>query len=663
MSINPMGMGAGMDINSMVSKIVNAERLPKQQRIDSERTQIDTSISAYGRLRESLDTMKMLMTNFRQEEAFAARTVESTDDTVISANATTKAIAGKYAVDVLQLAQSHKVASDVIPEDAKFGEGKLQVSMGDDSFTVNVSKNSRLIDVVRGINNSSDNLGVRASIINDVNGPRMILASDQSGAEHAIRVSVDAPTGDPLKQLEYKTLEDRVKALEKARSEAQALIAPPGEQDGQTIASSTENVEDEKGQDKGIDPQSLDADGVQDNKPLLPEDIDGDGIISPQELELAKSASRGKPEDTIPGWTGSASGTLLDSYQFPEPELDAEAIKKSAQVPGWSAQASGTLTDSYVTPSEAQAALDAELAEEKAKVDQAVKDGSMTPEQAKAMERAKLPPEEQARLEKIDQAQAALVDAQQSFDNYRGMTEVQAAQDSLVMLDGVAQLSSDNNVIEDAIEGVDITIKGTTAPGEKPAEIGVEYARDQVRNDIEQFVAAYNQFYQISKDLSSVDPVTGEKGPLAGDSIVRTAESRLKRVFSTDIEQAPEDIKSLTEFGITTTRQGNLEINYDMLNRQVNNNFNKLGEFFGGKDGFSKKVEDAIHSMTGMTGSIQTREKSLVERNYRLSDDQVALDRRMDNLEERTHASFSAMQDATGKMQSQLAGMMSAMGG
>ncbi len=59
MSLGPMGMNTGFDINSMVSKIVSSERVPKQQRIDNERAGIDTSISAYGRLRESLDTMKI----------------------------------------------------------------------------------------------------------------------------------------------------------------------------------------------------------------------------------------------------------------------------------------------------------------------------------------------------------------------------------------------------------------------------------------------------------------------------------------------------------------------------------------------------------------------------------------------------------------------------
>ncbi|MFH4570747.1 flagellar filament capping protein FliD [Vibrio diabolicus] len=663
MSLGPLGMSGGMDINSMVSKIVDAERVPKQQRIDNERTTINASISAYGRLRESLDTMKNLMANFRQEKAFAVRTVETTDDNIVSATATTDAIAGKYAIDVLQLAQSHKVASDVLPEDAKFGPGKLQISLGDDTFNVNVRSSSKLADVVRGINGSKDNPGVRASLINDVEGPRLILASNLSGKEYQIRVSVEADKGNPLKYFEYQTLEDRVNALEEARSAAEEVLGPlqfpeqPVELDanGNPLPPEEQKAA-ENGQDDGSQ-EPISAAGAEAAK------------AGQEAIDEANRRASLRPEDRIPGWTETASGTLLDSYEEPELELDEKAIEKAPDVPGWSNAASGTLTDSYVTTKEAKQLLEQEKAEieqkiasEKQALDAKVERGELTEEQAKQIHRAKLDPQERERLEKIDEAEAKIAKAQSAFEEYLGMTEVQAGQDSEVLLDGVAKLSSHNNVIEDAIEGVDLTLKGKSEPNKPPAEIGVEYDRQSVRNDIENFVAAYNSFYQTSQALASVDPVTGQKGPLSGDSTVRSADSRLKSVFSTQIDKAPENLKSLTEFGITTTRQGTLEINYDMLDRQLNNNFNELEKFFGGNTGFAKRVEDAIHGITGITGSIRTREKSLTEQNYRLSDDQAALDRRMESLEKRTHAKFTAMQDATGKMQGQLGALMSALG-
>ncbi|MCW8347660.1 flagellar filament capping protein FliD [Vibrio sp. ZSDZ65] len=650
MNMGPIGMSSGMDINSMVSKIVNAERVPKQQRIDYERTKIDSSISAYGRLRESLDTMKNLMANFRQEKAFAVRSVDTSEESIVTATASTEAIAGKYAVDVLQLAQSHKVASDVVPEDARFGPGKLQISLGEDSFDLSLGKNSKLIDVVRAINGSRDNPGIRASVIKDMNGPRLIVAANQSGAEKSILINVEAEPGDDLYRFEYKTIEQRVKQLEHAQSEALALLGLPPQD-------SVESAQDAVTSD---DPsaQAQQAESTQAEEGSQVKDSEQANDDANQK---GKEANSGRPEDTIPGWTETASGTLMDSYQAPEPELDEKALEKSKEVPGWSNTASGTLTDSYVTPKEAQAKLEQELEAEKAAIAKAVAEGDMTEAEAKKLEREKLTPEERERIEKVETAQAELAEAQRSLQIYKGMAEVQSAQDSIVVLDGVAELASSNNVIEDAIEGVDLTLKGTTQPGERPAEIGVEYDRQSVRADIEQFVAAYNQFYQVSADLAKVDPATGQVGPLSGDSVVRSADSRLKSVFSSAVEGAPDDLKTLTEFGITTTRQGNLEINYQMLDKQLNNNFNKLEDFFGGNNGFAKKVEDAIHSMTGVTGSIRTREKSLTERNYSLNDDQTTLNRRMEGLEKRTHDKFAAMQDATGKMQSQLAGMMNAL--
>ncbi|ALR92145.1 flagellar filament capping protein FliD [Vibrio sp. Vb5031] len=664
MSLGPLGMSGGMDINSMVSKIVDAERVPKQQRIDNERTTINASISAYGRLRESLDTMKNLMANFRQEKAFAVRTVETTNDNIVSATATTDAIAGKYAIDVLQLAQSHKVASDVLPEDAKFGPGKLQISLGDERFNIDVRSRSKLIDVVRGINGAKDNPGVRASLINDVEGPRLILASNLSGKDHQIRVSVEAEKGNPLKYFEYQTLEDRVNALEEARSAAEDVLGP--------LKFPEQPAEELDANGNPLPPEEQKAaDDVQDDESQAPISAAGaEAAKAGQEaIDEANRRASLRPEDRIPGWTETASGTLLDSYEEPELELDEKAIEKAPDVPGWNNAASGTLTDSYVTTKEAKQLLEQEKAEieqkiasEKQALDEKVARGELSEAQAKQIHRAKLDPQERERLEKIDEAEAKIAKAQSAFEEYLGMTEVQAGQDSEVLLDGVAKLSSHNNVIEDAIEGVDLTLKGKSEPNKPPAEIGVEYDRQSVRNDIENFVAAYNSFYQTSQALASVDPVTGQKGPLSGDSTVRSADSRLKSVFSTRIDKAPENLKSLTEFGITTTRQGTLEINYDMLDRQLNNNFNELEKFFGGNTGFAKRVEDAIHGITGITGSIRTREKSLTEQNYRLSDDQAALDRRMESLEKRTHAKFTAMQDATGKMQGQLGALMSALG-
>ncbi|MCA2486524.1 flagellar filament capping protein FliD, partial [Vibrio alginolyticus] len=208
----------------------------------------------------------------------------------------------------------------------------------------------KLIDVVRGINGAKDNPGVRASVINDVEGPRLILASNLSGKDHQIKVSVEAERGNPLKYFEYQTLEDRVNALEEARAAAEEVLGPlqaPQQPDQPEIL-------DENGNPLPPEAQKA-ADNAQDDASQEPTSAAGaEAAKAGQEaIDKANQRSSLRPEERIPGWTETASGTLLDSYEEPELELDEKAIEKAPDVPGWNNAASGTLTDSYVTTKEA----------------------------------------------------------------------------------------------------------------------------------------------------------------------------------------------------------------------------------------------------------------------------------------------------------------------
>lgn len=60
---------------------------------------------------------------------------------------------------------------------------------------------------------------------------------------------------------------------------------------------------------------------------------------------------------------------------------------------------------------------------------------------------------------------------------------------------------------------------------------------------------------------------------------MRSAENRLKAVFTSPIEGAAADMNTLSAFGVTTTREGSLEINHQTLNRQLEDNFHTWKTF------------------------------------------------------------------------------------
>ena len=56
--IQASGLGSGLDINSLVSQLVTAERAPLEQRIVRHETKVTTKISALGTLKGALSTFK-----------------------------------------------------------------------------------------------------------------------------------------------------------------------------------------------------------------------------------------------------------------------------------------------------------------------------------------------------------------------------------------------------------------------------------------------------------------------------------------------------------------------------------------------------------------------------------------------------------------------------
>ncbi len=108
------------------------------------------------------------------------------------------------------------------------------------------------------------------------------------------------------------------------------------------------------------------------------------------------------------------------------------------------------------------------------------------------------------------------------------------------------------------LKSIDIAVKKEKHRKGQPLqrEIGVEYDRNSVRQDIESFVSSYNQFYQVSKDLAVLTQQQAKGAPLSGMTVRYVCRLKAKGVFSSSV--GAWICKSLTEFGITTTGQGSL---------------------------------------------------------------------------------------------------------
>lgn len=187
-----LGIGTGIDIDSIVTALVNAEKAPKTLQLDRLEKATTSRFSALGTVKGSLSGLQAAIQGLNKASIFESRTASSNNTSVLTAKATSSAIAGKYSVQVQQLASSSKVGlQSVDPSSStKFNSGKLTISAGSSSFEVNVNAtNNTLAGVRDSINAQGKSAGVSATIVTDSSGSRLVLSSSKTGEGNDIQVA------------------------------------------------------------------------------------------------------------------------------------------------------------------------------------------------------------------------------------------------------------------------------------------------------------------------------------------------------------------------------------------------------------------------------------------------------------------------------------------
>ena len=204
-TIQSPGIGSGLDINSIVSQLVAAERAPLEQRILRQEARITTQISALGTLKGALSAFKSALGPLSDEKDFSPLTTTVSDEEIFTATAGTDAVPGTYEIEVVALAQAHQLASAAFSggSEAVVGTGTLTITYGTTSFEVTIDEENNTLDAIRdAINAAKDNPGVQATLIHESGGTRLVLTGSDTGAGNAITVTHSGGDGG-LAQLAY----------------------------------------------------------------------------------------------------------------------------------------------------------------------------------------------------------------------------------------------------------------------------------------------------------------------------------------------------------------------------------------------------------------------------------------------------------------------------
>jgi flagellar hook-associated protein 2 len=196
--IQSLGIGSGLDVQSLVSQLVAADRAASDAQLLRQGQKITTDVSSLGSLKGALSVFQSNLTPLAAGGQFQALSAASADSTVFTASAGTGAVPGSYNVMVQQLAQPEQLISKPFANGAAtvLGSGTLTVSLGSNSFAVDLSTGSNtLADVRDAINKATGNPGVQATLIYGTSGAQLVLTSAQTGASNAITVSASGGDG------------------------------------------------------------------------------------------------------------------------------------------------------------------------------------------------------------------------------------------------------------------------------------------------------------------------------------------------------------------------------------------------------------------------------------------------------------------------------------
>ncbi|WP_417706750.1 flagellar filament capping protein FliD [Pseudomonas sp.] len=187
------GIGSGLNINEIVTALVNAEKAPKTNQLDNLEKQTTTRISAIGTLTGAMNSFKTALDALNKPALFESRTASTSNSSVLKAAATATAPAGTYSVQVQQLAASSKVALQSVSggTGATFNSGTLEISVGSTNISVDVTAaNNTLAGMRDAINEAGKDSGISATIITDDSGSRLVLNSTKTGEGNDIQVAV-----------------------------------------------------------------------------------------------------------------------------------------------------------------------------------------------------------------------------------------------------------------------------------------------------------------------------------------------------------------------------------------------------------------------------------------------------------------------------------------
>jgi flagellar hook-associated protein 2 len=205
-TISSLGIGSGLDVNSIISKLVDLEKQPLTS-LKAKATFVQAQITEFGQIQSQFSALNDVVGRIASPTAWVARSSSSSNTNAATISATTTAQATSFSLDVDALAQAQSVASGTLTAGAAVGAGTLTLRLGSwnvgaTAFTpatgssdvpITISATDKVSDVAAKIN--AANAGVTATAFNDGTSDRLLIKSNATGVTGGFRIQATDSDG------------------------------------------------------------------------------------------------------------------------------------------------------------------------------------------------------------------------------------------------------------------------------------------------------------------------------------------------------------------------------------------------------------------------------------------------------------------------------------
>jgi flagellar hook-associated protein 2 len=208
-----------------------------------------------------------------------------------------------------------------------------------------------------------------------------------------------------------------------------------------------------------------------------------------------------------------------------------------------------------------------------------------------------------ARLSLVAQSSGTAADFTVSQASGLTFTQVAAAQDASLTVDGVP-ITSASNTVTGALGGVTLNLQSASAG--TTVTVGLAPDVTDIASAVGSFVTAYNQLISDVNTQFSYNSATNTAGALQDDSLVQSLQSDL--LNASNYNSGGSTLNTLDALGISTNADGTLALNTSTLNKAISSNPSAVASFFQGSasDGFAATLSSTLDTYTNFTGGAFT---------------------------------------------------------